>query len=71
MYNASPEPSRPASSLSTGGLIPAVAHMESAKIPDNNIIQYHNEKAREQWAITKQVRLFESSILNAHLLAKP
>lgn len=40
------------------GVIPSVAHMDSGiRMPDNNIEQYQNEKAREQWAITKQVRL--------------
>lgn len=56
MYKSSPEPySRPGSGLSTTGRIPAVAMMDSGvKIPENNIIEFHNEKAREQWAITKQ-----------------
>ncbi|KAJ6217062.1 hypothetical protein RDWZM_008219 [Blomia tropicalis] len=56
MYQASPEPiSRPSSVASHAGKIPSVAMMDSGvRIPDNNIIQYHNEKAREQWAINKQ-----------------
>lgn len=58
MYKSSPEPySRPGSGMSTTGRIPAIATMDSGsiKIPENNIIEFHNEKAREQWAITKQV----------------
>lgn len=38
------------------GVIPAVAQMDSGvRLPDNNVSQFLNEKAREQWAITKQV----------------
>lgn len=38
------------------GVIPSVAQMDSGvRLPDNNVSQYLNEKAREQWAITKQV----------------
>lgn len=38
------------------GVIPSVAQMDSGiRMPDNNIEQFLNEKAREQWAITKQV----------------
>ncbi|KAH7637970.1 hypothetical protein DERF_012314 [Dermatophagoides farinae] len=37
------------------GVIPSVAQMDSGiRMPDNNIEQFLNEKAREQWAITKQ-----------------
>ncbi|KAF7488693.1 hypothetical protein SSS_06294 [Sarcoptes scabiei] len=37
------------------GVIPAVAQMDSGvRLPDNNVSQFLNEKAREQWAITKQ-----------------
>lgn len=73
MYKSSPEPySRPGSGLSTTGRIPAVAMMDSGvKIPENNIIEFHNEKAREQWAITKQVNRtlthpFTHSLPNHH-----
>lgn len=69
MYKSSPEPySRPGSGLSTTGRIPAVAMMDSGvKIPENNIIEFHNEKAREQWAITKQVnRTLTHSFTNNH-----
>ena len=57
MYKSSPEPyDRPSSVASHTGKIPSVAMMDSGvKIPDNNIIEFHNEKAREKWAITKQV----------------
>ncbi|KPM05066.1 hypothetical protein QR98_0035250 [Sarcoptes scabiei] len=38
------------------GVIPAVAQMDSGvRLPDNNVSQFLNEKAREQWAITKQI----------------
>lgn len=37
------------------GVIPSIAQMDSGvRLPDNNVSQYLNEKAREQWAITKQ-----------------
>ena len=48
------------------GVIPSVAQMDSGiRMPDNNIEQYLNEKAREQWAITKQVlKKIQYSIVN-------
>ena len=43
------------------GVIPSVAQMDSGiRMPDNNIEQFLNEKAREQWAITKQVLTSEN-----------
>lgn len=40
------------------GVIPSVAHMDSGvRLPDNNVKEFKHEKAREQWAITKQVSL--------------
>lgn len=49
------------------GVIPSVAQMDSGiRMPDNNIEQFLNEKAREQWAITKQVlkKKIQYSIVN-------
>lgn len=56
----SPDTSRPSSSLSSHtGRIPGVAMQDSGvRLPDNNVQQFKNEKAREQWAITKQVSFF-------------
>lgn len=50
----SPEPYRPVSV--NRGVIPSLAQMDSGvRLPDNNVKEFHTEKAREQWAITKQV----------------
>lgn len=56
MYTASktPEPYR-APSVNRG-VIPSIAHQDSGvRLPDNNVADFYREKAREQWAITKQV----------------
>ena len=65
MYKTSSEAyTRPNSVQSNVGRIPSVALQDSGvRIPDNNIIQFHNEKAREQWAITKQVELIDHTII--------
>lgn len=66
--NATPEPYRPVSV--NRGVIPNVAHQDSGvRLPDNNVAEFHSEKAREQWAITKQVfnvffGFFSNSVLN-------
>lgn len=50
----SPEPYR-ATSVNRGH-IPSIATMDSGiRLPDNNIEEFYRDKAREQWAITKQV----------------
>lgn len=55
----SPEPYRAASV--NRGVIPNIAHQDSGvRLPDNNVADFYREKAREQWAITKQVCLLVS-----------